>query len=90
MTLKKYIETLQNLLKEHPESAEFKVVAASDDEGNDFNLVQFDLAIGKYEDREFTPEKFLDEEREDARKEAVEDGEEFEEDDFKPNAVCVN
>jgi len=49
MTLRQYHQKLTILLKEHPEAAALRVIAASDDEGNQFNPVIYDPALG-YQD----------------------------------------
>ena len=45
MTLKEYIEKLQEFSKENPEYLELEVVYAIDTEGNDFKPVYFDPSI---------------------------------------------
>ena len=39
MTLKEYVESLQETLKENPELADKPVAYSSDDEGNSFHLI---------------------------------------------------
>lgn len=51
-----YVENLNKLLKERPETADFDVVNSSDDEGNSFNLVHYSPSVWNYEDREFKEE----------------------------------
>lgn len=61
MKFKKYVENLNKLLEERPETAEFDVVTSKDDEGNGYNLVHYDPSVGHYdsEEREFEEEKEL-------------------------------
>ena len=53
MTFEHYIINLQNFLKENPETKDFKVIAAIDDEGNGFNDVYFPPSIGEYFEGDF-------------------------------------
>ena len=61
MKFKKYVENLNKLLAERPETAEFDVVTSKDDEGNGYNLVSYEPSVGSYdeEDREFKEESKL-------------------------------
>lgn len=61
MKLKQFIENLNKLLQERPETAEFDVVTSKDDEGNGYNLVYYDPSVGHYdfEEKEFYEEKEL-------------------------------
>lgn len=61
MTLKEYVDNLNKLIKERPETAEFDVVTSKDDEGNGYNLVYYSPTVGEYDakDREFYPERKL-------------------------------
>lgn len=53
MTLKEYIEKLQEFSKENPEYLELEVVYAIDTEGNDFKPVYFDPSILEGNDGNF-------------------------------------
>lgn len=59
MKFKQYVENLNKLLKDRPETSEFHVVSSTDDEGNGFNLVHYEPQVGNYdgEEKEFTEEK---------------------------------
>ena len=58
MKFKEYVEGLNKLLKERPESAELDVVTSIDDEGNGYKLVSFDASIGHLDEHdEFTEER---------------------------------
>ena len=58
MKFKEYVENLNKLLNERPETAELDVVTSSDDEGNSYNLVHYTPSVGHLdEDREYTEEK---------------------------------
>ena len=55
MKLKEYVENLNKLLEERPDTADMDVVTSRDDEGNGYNLVYFAPTIGHLdEDRDFT------------------------------------
>ncbi len=58
MKLKEFVENLNKLLKDRPETAQFNVVTSADDEGNGFNLVHFEPSVGNYneDDNEFKEE----------------------------------
>jgi hypothetical protein len=58
MTFKDYVEGLNKLLKEKPDSAELQVIHARDDEGNGFMPVLYGPLIGEYDDEgEFNTEE---------------------------------
>lgn len=59
MKFSQYLENLNKLAKERPETLEFEVVTATDDEGNGYNLVNFDPSVGNFEEGEYTAEKPL-------------------------------
>jgi hypothetical protein len=50
MTLQQYQTKLTTILKQHPDAANLQVIAASDDEGNQFNPVIYDPALGYHDD----------------------------------------
>ena len=75
MTLKEFIENLNNFVKENPETLEMQVVTSKDDEGNGFNLVHCEPSKGIFKDREFI---------------SAEQYEDYEREDSETNAVCVN
>ena len=51
MKLSTYIEECRKILKKY---GDLDVIYASDDEGNDYNLVHHTPCVGEYENREFT------------------------------------
>jgi hypothetical protein len=59
MILKEFVEKLNKLMDERPETATFEVVTAIDDEGNGYNLVFYDPQVGHYDsnEKEFYQEK---------------------------------
>lgn len=61
MKFKEYLENLNKLLSERPETGEFDVVTSKDDEGNGYNLVNYQPSVGSYDEdeRDFTEEKPL-------------------------------
>lgn len=52
MKLKEYLDNLNALVKERPESLDFDVVTSSDDEGNGYNLVYYTPQVGNYDSEE--------------------------------------
>lgn len=56
MTFKEYLDKLKKIAKDKPETLDFTVITAIDDEGNGFNPVFFDSSIGQFEDGEFDTE----------------------------------
>lgn len=54
MKFKDYVENLQEFLKEHPETAEMEAVTSIDEEGNDYNAVQFGPSIAQFHSMEDT------------------------------------
>ncbi len=74
MKLKEYIEKINKLAEMRPETLEYDVITAKDDEGNGFNIVHNTLTIGHF-DGERDGDFIYDE------------GDGYEEPD---NAVCLN
>jgi hypothetical protein len=78
MKLKEYFKKLQNIIKKYPESLEYEVIMSSDDEGNNFQIVNYSPSLGNFKGEyngDWTPlseEKF------------------FKEQNLKVNAVCIN
>jgi hypothetical protein len=64
MKLKKFIEQLQEFVKENPETVEMEVIYSHDDEGNCFQPVYFGPSKGYFEDNSFLTEDSCDEEDE--------------------------
>jgi hypothetical protein len=50
MTLLQYHTKLTAILNQHPNAADFQVIAASDDEGNQFSPIIYDPALGYHDD----------------------------------------
>lgn len=78
MTLREYIAWLQAIVDADPKVLEFKVVYATDDEGNDFRPVWSNWTIWHYDDadREFL--QYMDDDGEESY--TAENG----------NAICIN
>jgi len=74
MKFKEYIEQLNKLAQERPETLEYEVVSASDEEGNSFTAVNFTPTVG-YHDGEYIGE-FISEDDPDLEEEC--------------NSVCIN
>lgn len=75
MTLKEFIENLNEFVRENPETLDMQVITSMDDEGNEFNLVHYTPSKGIYEDGEFiTSDQYED----------------YERNSSEANAVCVN
>ena len=54
MKFRDFVESVNQLLKKHPEAANMEVVTSSDEEGNSYNKVIYAPSIGYYQDDEFT------------------------------------
>jgi hypothetical protein len=52
MLFKEYVENMNKLLADNPEIADYKVVYASDDEGNGYDLVHYTPSITQYVGRD--------------------------------------
>ena len=52
MKFKDYVKSLQEFLKNHPETAEMEVVTSIDDEGNGYNVVQIGPSIAQFHSME--------------------------------------
>ena len=52
MKFKQFVENVNKLLADKPETAEFEVVNSKDDEGNGFNIVYYEPSIGMYDEDE--------------------------------------
>jgi sucrose-6-phosphate hydrolase SacC (GH32 family) len=50
MTLKQFIENLNEFVKENPETLDMNVITSEDDEGNGFSPVYFTPSKGFYND----------------------------------------
>ena len=59
MKFQEFVNNLNELLKDRPETANYDVVTSIDDEGNGFNLVHYTPSVGNYDvnDKEFIQEK---------------------------------
>lgn len=58
MKLQEYVDNLNQLLKDRPETATLDVVTSCDDEGNGYNLVHYTPTVGHLDkDRDFSEEK---------------------------------
>lgn len=75
MTLREFMENLNELIKENPETLDMEVVTSRDDEGNGFNRVYFTPSKGIYEDNDFIPFGSY---------------EDYERNECDTNAVCIN
>ena len=56
MKFKDYVKNLNELLEQRPETAEFTVVTARDDEGNGYNQVYYTPSVGIHTDDDFETE----------------------------------
>ena len=54
MTLKEYLENLNEFISEHPEALDYTVVTSADDEGNYYNPVHYSPTLGLFKNGEFT------------------------------------
>lgn len=82
MKFKQYLENLNKLAKENPETLEMIVIYAKDDEGNGYQEINYEPSVGNYDPEDswggFTPEENIKEEPE-----------EYDE-DIKMNSICIN
>lgn len=53
MLFREYVKHINKMLEENPESGEYKVVYASDEEGNHYAELCYPPSIGFHEDGEF-------------------------------------
>lgn len=81
MLFKEYLEELNKLAQENPKVLDYVVVSAADDEGNSYQIVSYAGTIGKFEGDYhgdfLTKEQYADED-------------DFDEDEFIENAICIN
>jgi len=54
MKLSVLIKNLNHILKDN---GDLTVAYATDEEGNDYNLIQYNPTVGLYDDNEFIPEE---------------------------------
>ncbi len=80
MTLKQYLEGINEFVQENPEALEYIVISSKDDEGNGFNPVHYKPCKGVYKDREFIQAQQLTDEPDEYA--------DYVEADI--NAVCIN
>jgi hypothetical protein len=79
MKLKDYVESLQKVLNENPDAANFKVIFARDDEGNGFQEVCYSPSVGHF-DGDYGGDFYA--------KENIEEDYNIEE--MPLNSVCIN
>jgi hypothetical protein len=77
MTLKEYSKSLNDFIKENPDSLDLEVITSLDDEGNSFSPVLFYPSKGMYNKNNKT---FF----------AESDYKRLEMEDAKTNAICMN
>lgn len=78
MTLEKFLENINKLVKENPEILDYEVIYARDDEGNGYQEVAFEPSIGIFDDEsrgEFICESHV---------------EDYERDKSEINSICIN
>jgi len=56
MRFKEYLENLNKLAIEKPETLDYTVISSVDDEGNGYNPVIYSPSLGEYDDNEFQSE----------------------------------
>jgi hypothetical protein len=78
MKLKKFLDNLNKLVKDHPEYLELDVISSKDSEGNGFEEVYYEPSVGVFDDEDFCPMGSDDFE------------EEYEYTDKDVNAICIN
>lgn len=82
MKFKEYLESLNEMAKDDPTILELEVISAKDDEGNGFQKVSWTPTVGMVRGLE---DYYFDEFHSDK-----EDYEEYYEEEFKPNSICIN
>jgi hypothetical protein len=75
MTLREYLEELNEFVQTYPECLDMDVIYSRDDEGNGYQKVHYGPNKGIFEDREFIPADQL---------------EEWDREEDEINAVCIN
>jgi len=75
MTLREYLEELNEFVQTYPECLDMDVIYSRDDEGNGYQKVRYGPNKGIFEDREFIPADQL---------------EEWDREEDEINAVCIN
>ncbi len=75
MTLKQYIDILNEFVENNPETLDLEVIYAEDDEGNGYGRIAYAPTKGVFDDDDFWTESNLEEG-------------EFKQSDI--NAVCIN
>lgn len=82
MNFKTYLENLNKLAQENPETLEMTVIYSKDDEGNGYQEVHYQPTLGNYDPEDdwggFSSEDNIKEEPE-----------EYDE-DIKINSICIN
>ena len=59
ITLKQYLENIQNFIKENPGALDFEVVYSADEEGNEFKPIQFLPTRGHFDGQDFVSQDEL-------------------------------
>lgn len=75
MTLKEFIENLNEFAKSNPETLNMQVITSKDDEGNGFNNIYYTPSKGIYAENGFLSSGQY---------------KEFDIDESETNAVCIN
>lgn len=81
MKFKEYLENLNKLAQENPETLEMTVIYAKDDEGNGFQEINYEPSLGNF-DHEYHGE-FI------SKSNIEEEPEEYDE-NIEINSICVN
>lgn len=80
MKLKEYMDRLNKLIAENPEALELEVITARDSEGNGYNAVWSSPTMGLFEDGEFW----------DNSAGTIQEYEDYWEEEYHLNAICLN
>lgn len=54
MTLREFIQNLQDFVKENPDTLDMTVITSIDSEGNGYSEIYYDPTMGWYEDGNFS------------------------------------
>lgn len=64
MLFEKYVESLNKLLKDRPETATMETIYSIDDEGNSYNKIYFEPSVGHHSQSDFETENVDEEDQE--------------------------
>lgn len=75
MTLREFIQGLNDFVEENPETLDLEVITSDDPEGNGYSSIYYEPSKGIYENTDYI---------------SSDQYEDYEREDTETNAVCVN